>query len=219
MAVINAVQAASSQSVTNSQSSDVVNKDDFFKLLIAQLKNQDPTKPVDATTFTAQLAQFSSLEKLENINTTLTNLLGQQDSVNRTESAQLAGKYVVANGSQAGSFTAAGKPVELGYDLPADAKQVLITIYDDQGHAVDMIQKSDQSTGINKAVWQNGSARTGNFTFQVAAFDGKGSNLNATAVVEGVVSKVNFHGGKVYVTVNNKEVGIEQILSVSDVKS
>ena len=66
---------------------------------------------------------------------------------------------------------------------------------------------------------QNGSARTGNFTFQVTAFDAKGSNLNATAVVEGVVSKVNFHDGKVYVTVNNKEVGIDQILSVADVKS
>ena len=61
MAIINAVQTASSQSVTSSQSSNIVNKDDFFKLLIAQLKNQDPTKPVDATTFTAQLAQFSSL--------------------------------------------------------------------------------------------------------------------------------------------------------------
>jgi len=219
MAIINAVQTASSQSVTNSQSSDVVNKNDFFKLLVAQLKNQDPTKPVDATTFTAQLAQFSSLEKLENINSTLTNLLGQQDSINRTESAQLAGKYVVANGNQAGSFIAAGKPVELGYNLPADAKQVLITIYDEQGHAVDMIQKSDQSAGVNRVVWNNSSIRTGNFTFQTTAFDGKGSNLNATTLVEGVVSKVNFHDGKVYVTVNNKEVGVEQILSVSDVKS
>jgi flagellar basal-body rod modification protein FlgD len=218
-ATIDAIKTGSSVSVTNSQSSNIVNKDDFFKMLVAQLKNQDPMKPLDATAFTAQLAQFSSLEKLENINSTLTNLLGQQDSFNRTESAQLVGKYVVANGNQAGSFTAAGKPVELGYDLPADAKQVLITIYDDQGRAVDMIQKSDQSTGVNKVVWQNGSARKGSFTFQVAAFDGKGSNLNATAVVEGIVSKVNFHGGKVYATVNNKEVGIEQILSVSDVKS
>jgi flagellar basal-body rod modification protein FlgD len=219
MATIDAVNTGSSASVTNSKSSNIVSKDDFFKLLIAQLKNQDPTKPVDATTFTAQLAQFSSLEKLDNINTALTALQGQQDSINRTESAQLAGKYVTANGNQAGSFTAAGKSLELGYNLPADAKQVLITIYDDQGRAVDMIQKSDQPAGMNKAVWQNGSARTGNFTFQVTAFDAKGSNLNATAVVEGVVSKVNFHDGKVYVTVNNKEVGIDQILSVADVKS
>jgi flagellar basal-body rod modification protein FlgD len=219
MATINAVQASSSQAVTNTQSSNIVNKDDFFKLLIAQLKNQDPMKPTDATTFTAQLAQFSSLEKLDNINTALTQLLGQQASFDRTGSAQLAGKYVVANGNQAGSFTAAGKAAELGYNLPAAAKQVLITIYDEQGRAVDMIEKGDQSAGVNKVVWNNSSARTGNFTFQTAAFDAKGSNLNATTVVEGVVSKVNFHDGKVYVTVNNREVGVEQILSVTDVKS
>ena len=176
-------------------------------MLIAQLKNQDPMKPLDATAFTAQLAQFSSLEKLENVNSTLTSLLGQQDLVNRMGSAQLAGKYVVANGSQSDSFTAAGKSVELGYELPADAKQVFITIYDAQGRAVDMIEKTDQSTGINKVVWQNSSARTGNFTFQVAAFDGQGNNLSATTLIEGVVSRVNFHGGQVYVTVNNKEVG------------
>jgi flagellar basal-body rod modification protein FlgD len=219
MASINAVQTSSSQSAVNSQINNTVSQVDFFKLLTAELKNQDPTKPLDATAFTAQLAQFSSLQQLQNVNTALTALLGQQDSINRTASAQLAGKYVTANGSQSGSFTAAGTPVELGYNLPAAAKQVLITIYDDQGRAVDMIQTSNQSTGINKAVWQNGSARTGNFTFQVTAFDGQGNNLNATTLVEGVVSKVSFHDGKVYVMVNNKEVGIDQILSVADVKS
>jgi len=104
--------------VTKSKSADVVSRDDFFKMLVAQLKNQDPMKPLDATAFTAQLAQFSSLEKLENVNSTLTKLLGQQDLVNRMESAQLAGKYVLANGDQSDSFTAAGKSVELGYELP-----------------------------------------------------------------------------------------------------
>ena len=219
MSTINSVSTSSSASVTNSKSGNIVNKDDFFKMLVAQLKNQDPMKPLDATAFTAQLAQFSSLEKLDNVNTTLTSLLGQQDLINRAQSAQLAGKYVVANGSQADSFTAAGKSMELGYELPEDAKQVFITIYDEQGRAVDMIEKTDQSEGINKVVWQNRSARTGNFTFQVAAYDGQGGNLNATTLVEGVVSKVNFRNGQVYVTVNNKEVGIEQVLSVTDVKS
>jgi flagellar basal-body rod modification protein FlgD len=218
MAMIDAVQAGSSASVTNSKSSNIVNKDDFFKMLIAQLKNQDPTKPLDATAFTAQLAQFSSLEKLDNVNASLTSLLGQQDLVNRVQSAQLAGKYVVASGDQADSFTAAGRPVELGYDLPEDARKVLITIYDKNGRAVDMIEKTDQFKGMNKATWNNGSARTGNFTFSIAAFDEQGRSLGAKTVTEGMVSKVNFHDGKVYVTVNNKEMGFDQILAVTDVK-
>src|SRR5512137_1612490 len=118
MAVLDAIQASATAATTNVKTTDVVNKNDFFKMLVAQLKNQDPMKPLDATAFTAQLAQFSSLEKLDNVNTTLTSLLGQQDLINRAQSAQLAGKYVVANGSQADSFTAAGKSVELGYELP-----------------------------------------------------------------------------------------------------
>jgi flagellar basal-body rod modification protein FlgD len=219
MASIEAVKTGSAASAASSIGSSVGIRNDFFKMLVAQLKNQDPMKPLDATAFTAQLAQFSSLEKLENVNSTLTKLLEQQDLVNRMGSAQLAGKYVVANGGQSDSFTAAGKPVGLGYELPADAKQVFITIYDEQGRAVDMIEKTSQSAGFYRAVWENSSAKTGKFTFHIAAFDGQGNNLSAKTVIEGVVSRVNFQGGKVYVTVNGKEVGVEQILSVTDVKS
>jgi flagellar basal-body rod modification protein FlgD len=218
MAALAAVQTNSTTSATIIKNKDVVNKDDFFKLLVAQLKNQDPTKPMDSTAFTAQLAQFSSLEKLDNVNASLTSLVGQQDLFNRVQSTQLAGKYVVAGGDQANSFTAAGRPVELGYDLPEDARQVLITIYDQKGRAVDMIEKTDQSKGMNKATWNNGSSRTGNFIFGIAAFDGQGRNLGARTLTEGTVSKVNFHDGKVYVTVNNKEIGFDEILSVTDVK-
>jgi flagellar basal-body rod modification protein FlgD len=218
MAALAAVQANGTTSATTVTNKDVVNKDDFFKLLIAQLKNQDPTKPVDSATFTAQLAQFSSLEKLDNVNTSLTSLLGQQDLLNRVQSAQLAGKYVVANGDQANSFTAAGKPVDLRYDLPEDAGQVLITIYDQNGRAVDIVDKTYQSKGVNTATWNNGSARTGNFTFSISAFDAQGRNLNAKTLTEGAVSKVSFHDGKVYVTVNNKEMGVDQVISVTDVK-
>ncbi len=217
MSTISAVNTGSSASA--SQVKNIVSKDDFFKLLIAQLKNQDPMKPLDATGFTAQLAQFSSLEKLENVNSTLTKLLGQQELYNQMGSAQLAGKYVVAKGSQSDTFTAAGKPVGLGYELPADAKQVFITIYDEQGRAVDMIEKTDQSGGYYQAVWENSAAKTGKFTFVVAAFDGQGNNLNATTLIEGVVSRVNFRDGQVYVMVNNKEVAVGQLLSVTDARS
>lgn len=214
-----AVQTNATASATAIKKKDVVNKDDFFKLLVAQLKNQDPTKPMDSTAFTAQLAQFSSLEKLDNVNASLAGLLGQQDLFNRVQSAQLAGRYVVAGGEQSNSFTAAGRPVELGYDLPEDARQVLITIYDENGRAVDMIEKTDQSKGMNRATWNNGSARTGNFIFSIAAFDGQGRNLGARTLTEGTVSKVNFRDGKVYVTVNNREIGFDEILSITNVES
>jgi len=218
MAALDAIQASKTTATTNVKTTDVVNKNDFFKLLIAQLKNQDPTKPLDATAFTAQLAQFSSLEQLGNVNSNLATLLSQQGLLSKMQSSQLAGKYVVASGDQTNAFTAQGKPVELGYELAQDASRVLVTIFDQAGRAVDMFEKTNQPKGMNKATWSNGSARSGSFTFTVAAYDGQGQSFAAQTLTEGTVSSVNYRDGQVYVKVNNREVGIDQILSVTDGK-
>jgi flagellar basal-body rod modification protein FlgD len=216
MAALAVSQVNSPAAAATATNKEVVNKDDFFKLLIAQLKNQDPTKPMEAAAFTAQLAQFSSLEKLDNVNSTLTGLLGQQGLVNKMQSSQLAGKYVTASGDQANWFTAVGKPVDLGYELPGDASRVLITIYDQNGRAIDMVEKSNQSKGTNKATWNNGSARSGNFTYSVTAMDAQGKSLAATTLIQGPVSAVKYRDNQVYAVVNNREVGIDQILSVRE---
>ena len=71
-------------------------KDEFLKLFTNQLKNQDPMKPMDSSAFTAQLAQFSSLEQLFNINNGLEQLLSFQSSLNNSMVAGFIGKTVVA---------------------------------------------------------------------------------------------------------------------------
>jgi len=69
-------------------------KDDFLRLFTTQLKAQDPLNPMDSTQFTAQLAQFSSLEQLTNINTQLTSLLQFQSSQQNATATGLIGKQV-----------------------------------------------------------------------------------------------------------------------------
>ena len=63
-----AVTTSTESTDSVSQNNSVMGKEDFLNLLITQLKYQDPLNPTDSTEFTAQLAQFSSLEMLENIN-------------------------------------------------------------------------------------------------------------------------------------------------------
>jgi len=75
-------------------------KDDFLKLFTTQLRAQDPLNPMDSSAFTAQLAQFSSLEQLTNINTQLTDLLQFQNSLQNTMATGMIGKQVKTTDAQ-----------------------------------------------------------------------------------------------------------------------
>src|SRR5450432_3182658 len=69
-------------------------KDDFLKLLMAQMSNQDPSNPTDSSTFVAQLAQFANVEQLQSVNQSLDTLLVAQSSSNQTQAIGLIGKNV-----------------------------------------------------------------------------------------------------------------------------
>ncbi len=74
----NASTGSSASSAASS--AEVVNKDQFLKLLVAQLQNQDPLNPLQGDAFVAQLATFSSLEQLVSINETIKKLVGAVDT-------------------------------------------------------------------------------------------------------------------------------------------
>ncbi len=62
----------SSSSTAQASTTQTMSKDEFLQLFVAQLQNQDPLSPMDSSQFTSQLAQFSSLEQLTNLNTSMT---------------------------------------------------------------------------------------------------------------------------------------------------
>jgi flagellar basal-body rod modification protein FlgD len=103
--------------VTNNAPSAQLGKDDFLKLLVTQLQDQDPTQPTDSSQWMAQLAQFSSLEQMTNVNDTLTGMASNQSV---TQGVELLGKYLTytrADGSTgngvASSISVAGDNVVL----------------------------------------------------------------------------------------------------------
>lgn len=86
--------AVTSPALTAASTGKALGKDEFLKLFVNQLKYQDPLKPMDSSEFTAQLAQFSSLEQLFNINSGLQNLLSFQSSLNNGMVTGFIGKNV-----------------------------------------------------------------------------------------------------------------------------
>ncbi len=90
---VNSTEQVSQQNQTSSRETSL-DKDAFFKLLITQLKNQDPLKPMEDKEFIAQMAQFSSLEQMQNMNENMEKYLNAKTL---TEGAALIGKTVEQN--------------------------------------------------------------------------------------------------------------------------
>jgi flagellar basal-body rod modification protein FlgD len=208
----NIIKQYSSSNSTKTSATQSMGKEDFLKMLVAQLKNQDPLKPMDGTDFATQLAQFSSLEQLTNLNTGITNLGLYQSSQANLQAVNLIGKEVTAG--KGNGFVADGSPANLYYDLSADAKEVQINIYDETGALADTAYAYDQTAGVNNLTWDNGQERSGNFTFKVFAFDTAGKQLTVDTLVSGTVSAVSFKDNSIYVNVDGQELPFSEVREV-----
>ncbi|GKU82475.1 flagellar hook assembly protein FlgD [Niallia sp. NCCP-28] len=85
---------ANYQEQTKATGNSALGKDDFLKILITQLQNQDPTKPLEDKDFIAQMATFSSLEQMTNMNTTMESFITLQTQSNLISYGQFVGKEV-----------------------------------------------------------------------------------------------------------------------------
>jgi flagellar basal-body rod modification protein FlgD len=196
---------------TTSSTKSALGKDDFLKMMIAQLKHQDPLNPMDGTAFTAQLAQFSSLEQLQNINTQMTSFTQQQQALGNSQAVSFIGKQVLAKGN---TVSVDGNPVTLGYNLARDAASGQIQVYDPNGLLVDTLSIKNQKQGQNSVTWNCPSSAKGIYTFAVSALDKSGKAVSASTMAQGTVTGVNFHDGATYLSVSGQEVGFSDVVSV-----
>jgi flagellar basal-body rod modification protein FlgD len=208
---VQATGSATTATSTTSTASNVLGKDDFLKMMIAQLKHQDPLNPMDGTAFTAQLAQFSSLEQLQNINTQLTSFTQQQQALGNSQAVNFIGKQVLAKGN---TVTVDGNPVTLGYNLAGDAASGQVQVYDANGSLVNALSFKNQKQGLNSVTWNPPSSAKGTYSFVVSALDAAGKSVSASTMTQGTVTGVNFHDSATYLNVGGQEVGFSDIVSV-----
>ncbi|MCX5845034.1 MAG: flagellar hook capping protein [Deltaproteobacteria bacterium] len=209
MATVSSINSGTTSSTQTKNT--IMGKDDFLKMLIAQLKNQDPLNPLDGSNFAAQLAQFSSLEQLQNMNTQLQTLGTSFSSLNNVQVANLIGNEVSAKGN---TTTVEGSTNTLYYNLPSDVKQGTVKIYNAQGTLMKTFSFGSQKAGINSLTWNSSNVSAGTYTFEVSATDSSGKDVSVTSMVTGKVTGATFKNNVPYLTVNGQDIAFADILSV-----
>lgn len=124
-------QISNIQNSTTSKTNSSLGKDEFLKLLVTQLQYQDPMNPMEDTEFIAQMAQFSSLEQMQNLNTSFSmsqalSLVGKDVVVSLTDSGTGTAQY--AQGVVDGVYNSGGTPyLRIGdYYLSLDSIQEVL---------------------------------------------------------------------------------------------
>ncbi len=205
------------------QGSNKLGKDEFLKLLVAQLANQDPTNPTDNQAFIAQLAQFSTVEQQSQMNSTLESLLVAQASSNQTGIANLVGKEVIFK-SDTVSLPGEGS-VELTGRLAADATRLNASITDSNGKAIRTITlEAAQRSGDLSMIWDgldsNGNrVPAGNYKVKFTAADKDNKAVGVESRGLGRATGVSFDQGVPLLNVNGVRVRLSDIIELSEPKT
>jgi flagellar basal-body rod modification protein FlgD len=216
-----AIQSVSSTSAqanaTQALSEQTVTQDDFLKLLIAQLQNQDPLQPMDNQQFAVQLATFNSLEQLIGINDKLGSLQTAQGATSQFNAASLIGKEIASNGNTLS--VQSGGPATINYQLGANASRVVVNVQDSSGALVRQISAGAQAAGDQSVLW-DGKDSAGNavpsglYNFEVNAFDTNGKQIQASGRISGIVTAVNFGGSEPVLELGGLQVPLSAVASV-----
>jgi len=198
--------------------SSVLGKEDFLNLLITQLQNQDPLNPTDSTEFTAQLAQFSSLEQLSNVNENLEQLQNTQTAGNNSQAVSLLGKEITANGNFL--KLSDGEPTGCNFSLDRDAAMAVVNIYDSTNEFVKAIESENLSTGQHTLTWdgtdrEGNPVKDGNYTFEILAVDAKDQNVRATAFFTGTVDTVTFEHNSPFLISGDQKIALGDVIQVA----
>lgn len=201
---------------TDTISDSTMGKEDFLKLLVAQLQNQDPLDPSDPTEFTAQLAQFSSLEQLFTVNKNLGELAASNGEMQKLSALSMIGNDIV---SESDSFELSSDGnVDIGYRLEHAATEVTLYVKDESGNTVATIE-GDNSTGEHFYNWDGTDslgqiAPPGKYSLFVSA-TANNAVIDASTLIKGSVYGVDLDSTGYTLVTNAGEFSIDSIKTVS----
>lgn len=223
---VDGVTSSSSSSTSAALSrvtQQALGKDDFLQLLVTKMQNQDPLNPTSDEDFVAQLAQFSSLEQMNNIAEGIATSNQwdylQMQSLNNVMASGLIGKEIKANYS--GVQISDGESADLVVSLDSFAKNVTLKISDASGNVVATLSKENMQAGSNVITWDAKDARgnrvdDGFYSITAEAKDVNGNSVTPTLNLVGNVESVIYRDGSAYLRVKGLEIPLGDIAAVGE---
>jgi flagellar basal-body rod modification protein FlgD len=195
---------------------------DFLTLMLAQLKNQDPTSPVDSNTFLSQLAQLSEVQGITSLNTSFSALSNSLSSSQALQASSLLGHQALVNSSTA--TLAANGAISGAVNVPQTTSQVVLNISDSSGALVGQINLGAQPAGLASFSWNgtegNGSqAPPGQYTLSAQYAGATSGGTAAATLVNGTIESVSMGAGSTGLTLNVAGVGSVPFSSVQQISN
>ncbi|SDJ69132.1 flagellar hook assembly protein FlgD [Pseudomonas indica] len=159
----------------DTSSSKELGKNEFLNLLVAQLNNQNPLEPQENGEFIAQLAQFSTVEGVEKLNTSMESILSGYQSSQALQASSLVGRKVIVPTEKAVVDTS--ETFKASLVLPTSSSNVFVNVYDSSGALVNRVNLGEQAAGNVSFMWdgKNSSGELmppGTYKFEAQAMYG-----------------------------------------------
>lgn len=195
----------------------------FLTLMLAQLKNQDPTSPVDSKTFLTQLAQLSEVQGITSLNTSFGSLANSLASNQALQASSLLGHRALVNSSTA-TLSAAGGEVTGAVNIPQTTASAVLSVADSSGTLVKSINLGAQAAGLTSFKWDGvessgAKAPAGTYTLSVAYAGQTDKSAAAITAINGMVESVSLGAGATGMTLNVAGVGSVPFSSLQQISN
>ncbi len=221
MGIMSPIAADSNGNPITAESRKMLGKDDFLQLLIAKLTHQDPLKPMEDEQFVAQLAQFSTLEQMQNINDSLTQSLDwdylQMQTINNTMATSLIGREV--NALYRAIYLDDSNQPGISFSSGEYAENIKIQISDAEGVIVRSLNLENTPPGSHTINW-DGRDKSGNrlkegfYNISITATDANGDTFSPSTYLNGQVSGVVYREGAAFLTVDGVEIPLSDVRGI-----
>jgi flagellar basal-body rod modification protein FlgD len=178
--------ASSAANVTPAQT-----QDRFLRLLVAQMKNQDPMNPMDNAQVTSQMAQIQTVSGLETLNNTVKSLTGQFTQMQTLQGIAMVGHNVLVPGNRLNIVDGIGSG---SYALDATASAVKLEVLNSGGAVVDTIELGGQQAGRHSFSIPTDKFTDPNLSFRITASSGKSAIASSTFAQDKVMAISNSNG-------------------------